>query len=60
MFNKFKILNLIPARQNFSGLKNKNQKKINGLKLFEIVILTSKKSKSTYPTFTIFNAKIFL
>jgi len=60
MFNKFKILSLIPARRYSSALKNKNQKKLNGLKLFEIAILASKKSKYIDDTYVSSDAKDIL
>jgi len=46
-----KIISLIPAKQNSYELKRKNFLKLNGLALFEISILASKKSKKISKTF---------
>lgn len=45
MINNYEIISLIPAKEYSSGLNNKNFKKINGLSLFEIATIASKKSK---------------
>lgn len=41
-----KIISLIPAKKNSQDFKNKNLKKLNNLSLFELAILSAKKSKS--------------
>lgn len=46
-----KIISLIPAKKNSYELKQKNFLKLNGLALFEISILASKKSKKISQTF---------
>jgi CMP-N,N'-diacetyllegionaminic acid synthase len=45
MINNYEVISLIPAKKYSSGLNNKNFKKINGLSLFEIATIASKKSK---------------
>ena len=53
MIKNFKVISLIPSKKNSKGLKNKNIKKISGLGLFEIAIISSNKSKfidKTYVT----------
>ena len=42
---KIKIIAFIPAKKNSRDLKNKNLKKLKNLSLFEIAILSAKKSK---------------
>ncbi len=44
-FRKKKVIGIIPAKKNSTRLKNKNIKKINNLRLFEISVITSLKSK---------------
>ena len=41
-----KIISFIPAKKNSQDLKNKNLKKLNNLSLFELAILSAKKSKN--------------
>lgn len=43
--NIINIIGFIPAKKNSQGLKNKNLKKLNNLSLFELAILSAKKSK---------------
>lgn len=45
MNKKIKVIGLIPAKENSSGLKNKNLRKINNLSLVELAIINAKKSK---------------
>lgn len=40
-----KIISFIPAKKNSQDLRNKNLKKLNNLSLFELAILSAKKSK---------------
>ena len=42
---KQNIISLIPAKGNSTKLKKKNLLKLNGLTLFEIAIIASKKNK---------------
>ena len=60
MINKFKIISLIPAKKNSYGLKNKNIKKLLGLKLFEIAVIASKKTQYIKETYISSDSDIIL
>lgn len=44
-FRKKKVIGIIPAKKNSTRLKNKNIKKVNKLRLFEISVMSAVKSK---------------
>lgn len=44
-FRKKKVIGIIPAKKNSTRLKNKNIKKVNNLRLFEISVISALKSK---------------